>query len=444
MVTYTLMAGCVGFLLGSVAAELGKNLPAIEDAEANNEWVEYTHVGKYVEPAHYLGRNIRHYLLNQNLWCGGLLATAYALLAALSPSLVHFCFISVFLLIVLILTVADLQYRLLLDSLTIPLIWLGLLFSLTGQSVTPTLAITGAAIGYLSLFTVSVISKKLRRGTVGLGEGDCKLLAAIGAWVGVAPLPYIVFAAALMAAIQLIWRRARAEIFLTENLKNGASPTAHLFTDAVAADANSTDSINAANYSTDHHANDRQCTEPYKSGLRQTEQLMTEHLAAGPRCAEPLSTGHTEAENLPTEPFKVESPKAEQSQNGRVSTVRSATGTYEDGNCSAGRHTNAHLNAAHADAGRHSNEQRFADHIRTGSLDAATDSTDPLATEPGSNDRVVTGHQCTADDCAGHERDEPATAATTEANIVAMENIGLAFGPALSIAATLLLFKDLL
>jgi len=101
----------------------------------------------------------------------------------------------------------DLDHQLLPDSLTLPLLWLGLLASLTGWSsmgsnlpVDPVSAISGAAVGYLSLWLV-YHGFRLLTGKEGMGYGDFKLLAALGAWLGVQMLLPIVLLSALVGAL---------------------------------------------------------------------------------------------------------------------------------------------------------------------------------------------------------------------------------------------------
>jgi leader peptidase (prepilin peptidase) / N-methyltransferase len=99
----------------------------------------------------------------------------------------------------------DLRTTLLPDSLTLPLIWLGLLLSLGGVFVPPSDAILGAAVGYLSLWSV-YWAFKLLTGKEGMGYGDFKLLAAIGAWCGVgAILPVLLISSLVGAVIGSIW-----------------------------------------------------------------------------------------------------------------------------------------------------------------------------------------------------------------------------------------------
>lgn len=101
--------------------------------------------------------------------------------------------------------VIDLKTQLLPDSLTLPLLWLGLLVSLAPWSVTPEQAIIGSALGYLSLWTVYQ-AFKLLTGKEGMGFGDFKLLAALGAWCGWEQLPTIILLSSMAGAIiGIIW-----------------------------------------------------------------------------------------------------------------------------------------------------------------------------------------------------------------------------------------------
>lgn len=81
----------------------------------------------------------------------------------------------------------DLDTFLIPDQLSLSLLWLGLFFSLFGFSIPPEVAIVGALVGYLSLWTVFQVFKLLT-GKEGMGYGDFKLLAAGGAWLGYEPL----------------------------------------------------------------------------------------------------------------------------------------------------------------------------------------------------------------------------------------------------------------
>jgi leader peptidase (prepilin peptidase)/N-methyltransferase len=105
------------------------------------------------------------------------------------------------------LAVIDLDHQLLPDSLTLPLLWGGLLaslgwveFSRESLPVSPADSILGAAVGYLSLWTVYHVFRLLT-GKDGMGYGDFKLLAALGAWLGWRMLLPIVLCSAATGAL---------------------------------------------------------------------------------------------------------------------------------------------------------------------------------------------------------------------------------------------------
>lgn len=100
----------------------------------------------------------------------------------------------------LVLTIVDLRTRMLPDCITLPLLWMGLLFSVWQVYCTPTASILGAAIGYLLLWAVYHLFR-LATGKEGMGYGDFKLLAALGAWLGVLTLPAILVIASVTGAI---------------------------------------------------------------------------------------------------------------------------------------------------------------------------------------------------------------------------------------------------
>ncbi len=101
----------------------------------------------------------------------------------------------------LALTAIDLDTQLLPDDITLPLLWAGLLFNKFGWGFTdlPN-AVLGAVIGYLSLWGVYWLFK-LATGKEGMGYGDFKLLAALGAWLGWQMLPLIILLSSLVGAV---------------------------------------------------------------------------------------------------------------------------------------------------------------------------------------------------------------------------------------------------
>jgi leader peptidase (prepilin peptidase)/N-methyltransferase len=104
------------------------------------------------------------------------------------------------------LSVIDLDHQLLLDDITLPLLWLGLLLSLRpplagfGLPVATHASIIGAVAGYLVLWSIYHLYK-LVTGKEGMGYGDFKLLAALGAWLGWQSLLDIILASATVGAL---------------------------------------------------------------------------------------------------------------------------------------------------------------------------------------------------------------------------------------------------
>lgn len=98
------------------------------------------------------------------------------------------------------LTLIDYDTQLLPDSITLPLLWLGLLVNSFGLFTTLHLAVAGAMVGYLTLWSIFWLFKLLT-GKEGMGYGDFKLLAALGAWVGVGQLPVIILFSSLVGAV---------------------------------------------------------------------------------------------------------------------------------------------------------------------------------------------------------------------------------------------------
>ncbi len=98
------------------------------------------------------------------------------------------------------LTFIDFDTQYLPDNLTLPLLWAGLVANLFGVFVPLADAVIGAIAGYLALWTVYWVFK-LVRGKEGMGYGDFKLLAALGAWLGWQMLPLIVLLSSVVGAV---------------------------------------------------------------------------------------------------------------------------------------------------------------------------------------------------------------------------------------------------
>lgn len=108
--------------------------------------------------------------------------------------------VCLFLAVLVALTFIDFDTHLLPDNLTLPLIWLGLMANLAGRFVPLEEAVIGAVAGYVSLWSVYHLFKFLT-GKEGMGFGDFKLLAALGAWLGWKMLLPVVLVASLAGAM---------------------------------------------------------------------------------------------------------------------------------------------------------------------------------------------------------------------------------------------------
>jgi leader peptidase (prepilin peptidase)/N-methyltransferase len=107
-------------------------------------------------------------------------------------------------------TFIDIDIQILPDQLTLPLMWAGLLLAMFGLTVPLKDALWGAIGGYMSLWSVYWLFK-LTRGKEGMGYGDFKLLAAIGAWLGWKMLLPVVLAASVVGAVVGIIMKVRSD-----------------------------------------------------------------------------------------------------------------------------------------------------------------------------------------------------------------------------------------
>jgi len=98
------------------------------------------------------------------------------------------------------LTMIDADTQLLPDNITLPLLWAGLILSAFNAFVSLESALWGAVFGYLSLWSVYQVFKLLT-GKEGMGYGDFKLLAALGAWLGWQQLPIVILLSSVVGAI---------------------------------------------------------------------------------------------------------------------------------------------------------------------------------------------------------------------------------------------------
>lgn len=117
--------------------------------------------------------------------------------------------------LLLTLTFIDLDHQLLPDDLTLPLLWLGLLGALLGVTgIALETALIGAMVGYLSLWSV-YWAFKLLTGKDGMGYGDFKLLAALGAWLGWQPLLTVILLSSILgltaAVLMMLFKGLKRE-----------------------------------------------------------------------------------------------------------------------------------------------------------------------------------------------------------------------------------------
>ena len=109
----------------------------------------------------------------------------------------------------LIISVIDFKHHIIPDQITLPLIWLGLLLNLFTSFVPLSDAVIGAMFGYLLLWTLYQVHYLLRK-KEGLGYGDFKLLAAIGAWFGWQVLAIVLLLASVLAIIYFAISRKKS------------------------------------------------------------------------------------------------------------------------------------------------------------------------------------------------------------------------------------------
>lgn len=153
--------------------------------------------------------------------CGAAIGIRYPLVEALTGVLFAFAAMRlgpgltatgalVFLAALVALTFIDFDTQLLPDDITLPLLWAGLLLNVFGTYTDLQSAVIGAVAGYLSLWSV-YWGFKLVTGKEGMGHGDFKLLAALGAWLGWQVLPITIllssFVGALVGVVLIVMAR---------------------------------------------------------------------------------------------------------------------------------------------------------------------------------------------------------------------------------------------
>ncbi len=151
-------------------------------------------------------------------YCHSTISSRYFFIEALTGLLLFVCayhfgvswqafWAMVFTLFLITMTFIDVDHQILPDSLTLPLTWLGLVLSVFGIFIYPTTAIIGACLGYLCLWSVYWAFKLITQ-KEGMGYGDFKLCAALGAWLGWQALPSVLLISALLGTVIALGLRA--------------------------------------------------------------------------------------------------------------------------------------------------------------------------------------------------------------------------------------------
>ena len=228
---FALFAGVVGLLVGSFLNVVIHRLPKMMERDWLEQCAELN--GKTAEPAprynllvprsacphcsHAISaaENIPVisylFLRGKCKGCGAAISPRYPIVEAISGLLSgyaawHFGFglaglaAVAFVWALIALTFIDFDTQLLPDDITLPLLWLGLLLNLNDTYTTLPNAVVGAVAGYLILWSVYWLFK-LATGKEGMGFGDFKLLAAIGAWLGWQMLPLVILLSSLVGAV---------------------------------------------------------------------------------------------------------------------------------------------------------------------------------------------------------------------------------------------------
>ena len=221
----------VGLMVGSFLNVVIHRLPKMMEREWHNNCLELQGKETPIQPKYTIvtprsacpncGHNISalenipviSYLMQGGKCkgCKAKISMRYPLIEALTGALIGavaykygysysslFAFILVFALVAL--TFIDFDTQLLPDDITLPLLWLGLLFNLNGGFTDIKSAVLGAMFGYLILWSVYWLFK-LVTGKEGMGYGDFKLLGAIGAWFGWQLLPAVILLSSVVGAI---------------------------------------------------------------------------------------------------------------------------------------------------------------------------------------------------------------------------------------------------
>ncbi len=228
---FALFCGLLGLLVGSFLNVVIHRLPKMMEREWHSQCAELNGQPPAPAPAYNLvvprsacphcGHAIRAsenipvlsylFLRGKCAGCGVAISPRYPIVESVSGMLGayaawHFGFglagiaAILFVWALIALTCIDFDTQLLPDSITLPLLWLGLLLNLNGAFTSLENSVIGAVAGYLVLWSVYWMFK-LVTGKEGMGFGDFKLLAAIGAWLGWSMLPLVILLSSAVGAV---------------------------------------------------------------------------------------------------------------------------------------------------------------------------------------------------------------------------------------------------
>jgi len=229
--SFAILAGVLGLIVGSFLNVVIHRLPKMMESEWRAQCAELN--GQQPEPAFRYNLMVPHsacphcghaigatenipilsylFLRGRCKGCSAPISPRYPVVEAVSGILSAYAAWNfgfglaglaaiVFIWALIALTFIDFDTQLLPDSITLPLLWLGLLLNLNGAFTSLQNAVIGAVVGYLTLWSVYWLFK-LVTGKEGMGFGDFKLLAAIGAWLGWTLLPLVILLSSLVGAV---------------------------------------------------------------------------------------------------------------------------------------------------------------------------------------------------------------------------------------------------
>jgi leader peptidase (prepilin peptidase) / N-methyltransferase len=227
---FAVLAGVIGLMVGSFLNVVIHRLPKMMERDWQSQCAELNgkdpesappynlvvprsacpHCGHAISAVENIPLLSYLFLRGKCKGCGAPISARYPIVEAISGILSayaawHFGFglagvaAIAFVWAMIALTFIDFDTQLLPDDITLPLLWLGLLLNLNGAYTSLPNAVVGVVVGYLTLWSVYWLFK-LTTGKEGMGFGDFKLLAAIGAWLGWTQLPLVILLSSVVGA----------------------------------------------------------------------------------------------------------------------------------------------------------------------------------------------------------------------------------------------------